>query len=406
MKTAGFWVHRGLVLGGALGLAACGATTAPPLKTAAAGAAASAGQPAASGAAATTAAPLASVVAPPELPQMAALARRLAMVIDGAKPQVTTFGLDLTALPRAEIHAPLDAKEAAKLDRSKLTEDPDLQVKPADGYARQYMLSFGFKDPSKVSFARVKITGTYGANEGWFGEGYSNTINTYMTCGPSGELVPVHWETVKLEKDQLTFTVSDGVLDRQSCRILGVKKSVAKARPLLPQGILFGFRSCEAGCSEGEDLTMLFPRSAASAAGALGGGAERASGSFSMVSFPLQRGGGGAFVARVSKRDVVAWQLRARDLKEPEKATPIANDTSRLGAMFLSSFDLGVEVSQGHDDEAPIALAYMDIDPAALPPPPAASPSPQPQAATKPASGPGNAGRLGFDATDVLSERR
>jgi hypothetical protein len=401
VRTGGDSVRSALVLGACLALSACSATPAPPPKAATAPAPA---RPAAMAAGPQIPAAFASVIAPAEPPPMAALARRLAMVIDGAKPQVTPFSIDLSTLPRTEMHAPLDAKQVAKLDRSKLVEDADLTVKPADGYARQYMLSFGFKDPSKVSFAHVRVTSTYGVNEGWFGEGYNSAINTYMTCGQSAELVPIHWETVKMEKDQVTYAVSDGVLDRQTCRVLAVRKSVAVAKPLLPKGILYGFRACESGCTEGDDLTLLFPRAAASAAGALGGGADRASGSFSMVSFPIQRGGGGAFIARVMRRDVVAWQLRAADLKEPDKALAISSDAARVGAMFLSSFEIGVEVSQGHDDSAPIAIAYMDIDPAALPPPPAAAPQTPAPVKTSAVQGTFD-GRLGFDI-DPLSDRR
>lgn len=394
---------RGLLAAGAcLALAACSSSAPPPLKMASA---APSAQPAAAGAPGVVA-PLASVIAPAEPPPMAALARRLAMVIDGAKPQVTPFPIDLAALPRITVHAPLEAKEAAKLDRTKLTEDADLTVKPADGYARQYMLSFGFKDPSKISFAHVKVQGSYGANEGWFGDGYGGQVNTYMTCGAAGDLVPLHWETVLVGKGEVTYTVSDGVLDRQSCKVLGVRRSVATAKPLLPKGILYGFRACQGTCAEGEELTMLFPRSAASAAGALGGEADRASGSFSVVSFPIQRGGGGAFVARVMRRDVVVWQLRAVESKEPEKVVPILSDATRVGALFLSSFEIGVEVSQAHDDQAALAIAYMDIDPSSLPPPPAPAPAP---AATLPASGTGStpSPRLGFNAgSDVFSSRR
>jgi hypothetical protein len=267
------------------------------------------------------------------------------------------------------------------------------------------MLSFAFKDITKVAFAHVRVNGTYGANDGWFGEGFGGVMNTYMTCGGAAELVPIHWETVQMEKDQLAFTSSEGVLDRQACRILSVRKSTAKAKPLLPKGILFGFRACEGSCSENEELTLLFPRASASAAGALGGGADRASGSFSIVSFPIQKGGGGAFMARVLRRDVVAWQLRSADLNEPDKSTPVSPDAARIGTAFLPSFELGVEVSQTNDDQAPLAIAYMDIDPATLPPPPApaGSSAPKAPAASATPSAPGNQ-RLGFN--DPFSLRR
>lgn len=397
-----------LVLG--LALSACSA--APPPRSAAAPAPRKAAKAAPSAPEAAAPAPLTPVVAPALPTPMAEMARRLAMAIDGVKPQVKTFPIDLASLPRAVMHAPLDVKDASKLDRTKLAEDPDLSVKPAEGYARSYMLSFAFKDPSKVAYARVRIQGTYGTNEGWFGDGYNGSMNTYMTCGAPGE-VPLHWEAVQIEDDRVEYTVADGLLDRQSCRILRVHKSTAAAKPLLPRGVLYGFVACEGSCKESEELTVLFPRSSASAAGALGGEADRATGSFSVVSFPVQRGGGGAFVARISRRDAVAWQLRSAGIKDPDQRTPLLDDTARLGNMFLSTFQLGVEVSQTHGDEAPIAIAHIDVDPASLPPRPVPqTPVPAVQApAAKPAvtvtsstTGPQfNAppSRVGFDLLNV-----
>jgi len=381
----------------ALGIAACSSAPAPAPKTAAAE------LPVVTVAAAPTA-PLAPVIAPEMPPEMAGLTRRLAAMIDGAKPQVTPFAIDVASLPRVALPTPLDAKTAAKLDRSKLTADTTLSVKPAEGYSRQYLVTFSFTEPSKVSFGRVRVLGTYGHSDGWFGFGYGPAMTAYQTCGKGTDLIPVHWETVKIEADKLTYTVTEGALDRMSCTVLRYKSATAVAKPLLPKGILFGFRSCEETCPDNEELTLIFPRTSASAAGALGGGAERATGSFSVVSLPIQRGGGGAFLARLTKRDVVDWQLAA-GLKEPEKATPILDEQARLGQMFLTTFQLGVEVSQTRDDEAPIAVAYIDIDPASVPVPlssPAAT-APAAPTVTNPFSG----SRLGFDSgANLLDDRR
>ncbi len=367
-------------------LAACSSAPSPVLKTA---------TPSPTDAAAAVAsAPLTPVVAPAEASPMSPFAKRLAAVIDGAKSQVTPFSIDLDSLPQITVKESLDAKAAAKLDRSKLSEDADLMVKPADGYARQYMLSFGFKDLSKVAFAHLRVQGQYGVNEGWFGTGFGNTMNTYLTCGGAPELVPVHTETLSFENRHAVYTISDGVLDRQACKILSVQKWTAKAKPLFPNGILYGFRACVGSCKESEELTLLFPRTSASAAGALGGGAERLSGSFSAVSFPIQRGGGGAFVARIMRRDVDPWQIAAADMPTSGKTGLPVDDAARVNALFLTSFELGVEVSQSTDDEAAVAIAYMDIDPATIAP--IANPAPKAQAPQTPPP----AGRLGFNALD------
>ncbi len=317
--------------------------------------------------------PLTPVIAPETSPEMALFAKRLAATIDGARPQVTPVAVDLDALPRVTMKAPLDAKVAAKLDISKLTEDPNLMVKPSDGYARQYMINVTFKDPSKITFARVRITGTYGLNEGWFGEGQANSMNVYQGCGRAGPPIPVQSESVLFEKGSIVFTTTDGVLDRLTCRVLRVSSGTATAKPMLANGILYGFRSCEGSCDEKEELTVLFPRASSAAAGALGGGADRAVGAFSMVTFPIQRGGGGAFVARISKRDASEWlrlasgQTKATDSAVANPAPPpTITDASRLAAIYLTSFEVGVEVSQARDENSPLAIAYTDADLAGL----------------------------------------
>jgi hypothetical protein len=395
-----------LVIAAGASLLACAAEP-PPQTPASARPLAVATAP--SAAAASPQAPLTPVIAPTEPPAMAALARRLAAVVDGNKPQVTTYSLDLESLPRVTVPEILDAKTAAKLDRAKLQEDPDISVKSADGYARQYMLSFSFKDPAKVTFGHIHVNGQYGVTDGWFGDGYGSVMNAYLTCGGSGELTPIHWETVKLSDGQLAYTMADGVLDRQSCKILGVHRTTATAKPLLPRGILYGFRACVGSCTEDEELTLVFPRSAASAAGSLAGGAAHASGSFSAVSFPLQRGGGGAFVARLNRRDVASWQVAAATPKGQDKPSKlIVDEGAYMNASLLSTFEIGVEVSQAHDDEHPLAVAYMDIDPSMLPPipaPPPAAPTPAP--APKAQGNAAGSSRIGFnDLVDPFAARR
>lgn len=385
MKTRRPLSITALAIPACAALAACSSAPPPVLKTAAPSPADSA--------AAVASAPLTPVAAPAEASPMSPFAKRLAAVIDGAKSQVTPFAIDLDALPQITVQESLDAKTAAKLDRSKLSEDADLTVKPADGYARQYMLAFGFKDISKVAFAHLRVQGQYGVNEGWFGAGFGNTMNTYLTCGGTSELVPVHSETLSFENHHAVYTMSDGVLDRQACKILSVKKWTAKAKPLFPNGILYGFRACVGSCKESEELTLLFPRSSASAAGALGGGAEHLTGSFSAVSFPIQRGGGGAFVARIMRRDVDPWQIATEAPASGKAGVPV-DDAARVSALFLTSFELGVEVSQSTDDEAAVAIAYMDIDPATIAP--IAPPTPKAQAPQIPPP----AGRIGFNALD------
>lgn len=368
-------------------LAACSSAAPPVLK------AAGPSTPAQSAQAAAVVAPLTPVIAPADQTPMGAFAKRLATVIDGAKSQVTPFPIDLEGLPRVTVQESLDAKGAAKLDRSKLSEDAELTVKPAEGYARQYMLSFGFKDMSKVAFAHIRVQGQYGVNEGWFGSGFGNTMNTYLTCGGAAELVPVHSETLRFENGRAIYTMSNAVLDRQACRMLSVQKWTASAKPLLPNGILYGFRACVGSCKESEELTLLFPRTAASAAGALGGGADHLNGAFSVVAFPIQRGGGGAFIARIMRRDVDPWQIPATEMPTAAKTGLPVDDSARVNALFLTSFELGVEVSQATDDEAAVAIAYMDIDPATIAP--VLAPAPTAKATPTPPSG-----RIGFNLLD------
>ena len=111
-----------------------------------------------------------------------------------------------------------------------------------------------------------------------------------------------------------------------------------------------------------------------------------------MIAFPIQKGGGGAFVARVNRRDAEKWQLPEDPKLAADKGvTPLLpEDAARANALFLTTFEVGVEVSQTADDERAVAIAYSDIDPATLPPAPA------PKAQITPVPTPTPAGRLGF----------
>ncbi len=76
--------------------------------------------------------------------------------------------------------------------------------------------------------------------------------------------------------------------------------------------------------------------------------------------------------------------------------------------MLLPSFELGVEVSQARDDEAPIAVAYIDIDPASLPPPPDRGPTPAnatPVATATPAPLSTASPRIGFNQQLLVNRR-
>lgn len=389
-------VRAALVLGACAAIGGC-ASAAPPkvLKTAA-----TSPEDAKPDAAATGEVPLTPVVMPGVPSPMAAFAKRLATVIDGSKPQVTTFPIDLDALPRVIVKAPLDAKEAAKLSLSKLKEDPDLTVSPPNGYARTYMLNFAFKESAKPTFGRIRVQGQYGLNEGWFGEGFGAQMSTYLTCAGATDSVPVHAASVRLEKDHAVYTMIESVLERTTCTVMSVNRWTVNAKPLLPRGILYGFRACIGSCTENEELTVIYPR-ASSAAGALGGGAAQATGSFSVVSFPIQKGGGGAFRARLNRRDADRWLTGddgATKLDDKVLQLTMNDDALRASATYLANFELGIEVSQGADDEAPVAIAYTDLDPRLLPAEPtkAQSPAPAAPAARSPS-------RFGF--SDPLSSR-
>ena len=109
-------------------------------------------------------------------------------------------------------------------------------------------------------------------------------------------------------------------------------------------------------------------------------------------------------MARLQRRDVVTWQLRGADATEADKPALPALEASRVNASFLPTFELGVEVSQTNDDQTPLAIAYMDIDPATLPPPPA-PPAVKPPTASVTVNAPSTP-RVGFNLEDPFSARR
>ncbi|MFO0593408.1 MAG: hypothetical protein U0441_38055 [Polyangiaceae bacterium] len=361
----------------AAALAGCSAS-APPAATPAKATANDAASAAKTGAAEV---PFTQVVMPVEDATEDPIARRLAAEIDGARPPVKAYPIDLTALPKVTVQPLLDAKSVVKLDARKLTEDTALQVKPAEGYARQYMLGFSFREGSGATFANVSAQSTYGAADGWLGEGFGSATSMYLTCSAAPPaLVPVHVRLLKVDGGRVTFTMVEDVLDRAACKLLTVSRTEVQAKPLLPGGVLYGLRACVGSCAEDDEITLLFPRSNATSADALGGGAALKSGAFTTVSIPLARGGGGAFVSRVFRRDMEPWRSGMTAPEWLKNAAP--SDRARVNAMFLTSFNLGVEVSQASADEAAVAIAYMDIDPAALAaltaPPAPAVPKPAP----------------------------
>lgn len=328
--------------------------------------------------------PFTAVVAPVDAEPEDPIARRLAAVIDGARAPVKAYPLDVAALPKVTVPPLLDAKSVSNVDARKLAEDTALQLKPAEGYARQYMLNFTLREGASATFANVSAQSTYGAADVWFGEGVSASGAMYLSCSAAPPaLVPVHVRLLKIDAGRVTFTMVEDVLDRAACKLLTVSRTAVEAKPLLPGGVLYGLRACVGSCAEDDEITLLFPRSATVSADALGGGASMKSGAFSTVSIPLARGGGGAFVSRLFRRDLEPWRTGMTAPDWLKNAAP--SDRARVNAMFLTSFDLGVEVSQASTDEAPVAIAYMDIDPSALgpvsppaPPKPAASVAPSP----------------------------
>lgn len=313
--------------------------------------------------------PLTPVVRPLDTVEDDPVARHVAALIDGARPTVKAYPINLDALPRVTVQPELDDLSAARLDRSKLVEDPDLVIKPVGTYERQYMSSFSFREGADVTFGHLSARTPYGPGDGWTGNGFPSAVSMYVTCGANTpEVVPLHAHTLKLANGVAKYTMIEAVLDRKACKILTVRRASVEAKPLLPGGIAYGFRACVGSCAEDEELTVLYPRTTASSAGALGGGAVQKSGSFSAVAFPIQRGGGGAFMARIQRRDLQGWSTdAAAAASAPEWLKKLApNDWNRATAMFLTSLDLGVEVSQATADEAPIAIAYTDLDPAEL----------------------------------------
>lgn len=216
-----------------------------------------------------------------------------------------------------------------------------------------------------ATLGRIRI----GSNEAPVAAGAAGGV--YVTCG--GEVTnsrpmisPARWETLTAgASGAARYTVVDGWFDARTCKAVEVRRTSVEARSLAG-GLLYGFREAcpspasvsphtptivppsasaattsSSACS-GEALTLLGPRLQHVVATGVGGDAKTMLGSFSRVTLPLRRGGGGSLVERIAASSLREWC-----------------DASGSRASFSRDVLLGVEVVQAVDDPEPIAVSYV-----------------------------------------------
>jgi hypothetical protein len=291
------------------------------------------------------------------------------------RTQVEPEAFRIKDLPLVDIPEPLSASKAPR-------------ELPAGEEAKELFIDWRGVEASRVGstwttvrvslqgepLGRVKIGGNEAAVSGKDGKGGGGGV--YVTCG-GGErspgaavIAPARWETLTLGGDKrrsAVYTVVDGWFDARTCKAVVVRRTVVQPRPL-PGGVLFGFRDecaqptappepssakSKSGTDEptatsdkcaGMSITLLGPRLSHVVANAVGGDVRTALGSFSRVTIPLRRGGGGSLVERVPADALRDW------LGPASSSLPTGDLT------------LGVEVVQTVDDPEPIAVSYVSND--------------------------------------------
>jgi hypothetical protein len=358
----------GLFCGAALLLTACGGAAPPSVASpAAAPAAAKAKKPAAPKVSvAVTVDPEADLIARSE--QL----RTRPIPTSPLRPQVEPIAFRIAELPVYTIPDTMQKQTA-----------PNVATLPGDEateltFEEMATPSYGYGYPQQERTVKIGLKGTpfghirVGSWFGWTGAANGSSGGVFVTCSKVAQTTPTpsrhgygvwppvawsRWDTVAFSSDgqSADYTVNEGWFDRLGCKAKVSWRASAKAKQMLPGGMLYGFRECGKTCAEREVLTLIFPISRGVVATSVGGTVAQDVGAFTRVTIPIRRGGGGSVMAQISGYDLRTWRAAlatARGLPPPS--------TSSSQADYMDRMVIGVEVSQGVDDAEPVAIAYLD----------------------------------------------
>lgn len=268
----------------------------------------------------------------------------------GRPPSVAPIPLRLSSLPVASLRTPLRESDGNRAAFAAGTPASDLVVRVTDRPARSDYMQAVVAAPN-AAFSEIRV-GTW---VGWGGGPYARDAGPFITCSRQySSFLPAHWETLEIKGGNAELTVTDGWFDQSACKASIVSRTTVKAPPLFGAPLVFAFRACGATCGEREDLVVIFPRAQSVVSSAVGGDAPRGVGSFTTVTLPIRRGGGGSMMAKIPAFEIQSFKKSAGIEAAPEgSAKGAAPKPALIEVVF------GVEVSQSIEDPEPFAIAYV-----------------------------------------------
>jgi hypothetical protein len=358
----------GLFCGAALLLTACGGAAPPSV--------ASPATPPAAAKAYKPAAPKISITVSTD-PEADLIARAEQLKVkpfptSPLRPQVDPVSFRIADLPVSTVPDSMQKLPAPNVAALPGDEAPELtseeMASPSYGYGypqQERTVKIGLKG---APFGHIRV----GSWFGWTGSANGSNGGVFVTCSKVAQTAaasaryghgvwpPVawaRWDTVTFSNDGQTadYGVNEGWFDRLGCKAKVSWRAAAKAKQMLPGGMLYGFRECGKTCAEREVLTLIFPISRGVVATSVGGTVQQDVGAFTRVTIPIRRGGGGSVMAQISGYDLRTWRAA---LATARGEAPAATSSSQ--ADYMDRMVIGVEVSQGVDDAEPVAIAYVD----------------------------------------------
>jgi hypothetical protein len=250
-------------------------------------------------------------------------------------------------IPRPEDATPVPGQQPKPPPKNAAVAD-DVQVEPNDTAApptdRTVKLTLRDRSPGNPGVGQIALWDHVrrGRNGG-------GGAMVYERCGPgysSSRYTDVRWDRFRIAPGgEAELTVTQGHFDRLKCEAYVRTTATVKPRPILPGGLLYGFRACAPDSCARQSLVLVYPRASGAAANSLGADPREQMSVFSLLSIPMQHGGGGSMVASITGNDLAAWHKTVAGVDGP----PITRQIL-----------VGVEVTQSVSDPEPIAIAYFD----------------------------------------------
>ncbi len=290
--------------------------------------------------------------------------------------------IDLSALPIADLPEPTQvtgSNASWPIEIPDSTPTPDgIELRPRNDPA---YVDYGSPyTPNVIHFSNFVVADAKLGASQWPGGAVNG--DPLIQCGPKSgsqasyygyRVEPAHFEGIERNGNDLRYLVLDGWIDAQTCKLRIDHKSSAPVGEIFP-GLLYGFRSCahvapvvqgtavatvtdpyadsKVPCTDPNRLNLFFPRTTAIASSASTTPIQTTT-IVTRATLPIRQGTSESLTAAIPLDQMTAWA----------GALGLTMDTSNLNGHII---ELDVEVQQGSDQEAPIAVAYFgssDNDP-------------------------------------------